>query len=262
MALDPFARRFDERDQREEARLETRDSEIDYELEHINAQRQRDGYLPDDEWERVQDLLREQRGIAKKLGGPRPVIERQPDEFDLAEVDADHIHILEWHVGQTTDRRCPKCGNTMSLRLNPQPEYYCHGRFRLSRDPKRCTFTMPVTNADRGALVPSGNEALAMTREEMTRKAYDRSYAQEIGQDLRELHSSRRVFHDYTCPIHGVGMVLARTNDYGKALGGWELRCPHPFSHYNSGVRCGYRLKLNTPAQVLAVRQSGTGKVF
>ena len=97
-----------------------------------------------------------------------------------------------------------------------------------------------------------------MSRAEMCRKAFDGQYKLKIGQDLRELQG--QVFQAYRCPFHGIGMVLTqkrRERQKGE-LDVWYLKCPSPIS-YNNGPACGYKVKLKTVAQVLAVREIGTG---
>ena len=63
-----------------------------------------------------------------------------------------------------------------------------------------------------------------MSRAEVCRRALDSSYQMQIGQDLRQLQG--QVFHTYRCPVHRVGMVLARKNmEPRKGLDGWYFKC-------------------------------------
>ncbi|MDE0008194.1 MAG: hypothetical protein OXS50_07940, partial [Gammaproteobacteria bacterium] len=125
--------------------------------------------------------------------------------------------------------------------------------------PRYCANTERVTNADFGALLRRDNEALAMDRAEMCRKAFDKTLRQRIDDDMRGLRGC--TFPTYRCPIHGLGMVLVRKRKPKGELDEWHLRCPSPVPH-NGGRGCRQMVKLKTVAQVLAVRQIGTGALF
>ena len=73
-------------------------------------------------------LNRQSEEIAQKLG-PRKSIEASPDDYDVVVVDTEHMHRLEWYVGQATDKRCHRCGLPMVLQFprdqvrDPHPRY-------------------------------------------------------------------------------------------------------------------------------------------
>ena len=141
------------------------------------------------------------------------------------------------------------------------PGYFwaCTGWYLDRSDRSHCANTERVTNADLGALLRRDNEALAMDRTEMCRRAFDKTLSQRIGHDLRELRG--RTFPAYRCPIHSVGMVLMRKHAPEGPLDVWHLKCPSPIPH-NDGRGCHQMVKLKTAAQVLAVRHIGTGELF
>lgn len=252
--------------ERERSRGEARQAEIDVELLDILAQVRYDGRFSEDTRDRYDALERESAGIARKIG-PRQAAEAAPDDYGVALVDPRHMHRLEWHVGQTTDKLCAKCGLPMLLQfrrdqmMNPHPDYFwgCTGWYLARTDPRHCANKERVTNADLGALLRRDNEALAMDRAEMCRRAFDKTFRQKIGDDMRGLRG--RTFPAYRCPIHGLGMVLVRKRKPEGELDVWHLRCPSPFPH-NGGHGCDQIVKLKTVAQVLAVRQIGTGELF
>ena len=279
-AMDPLARR---RFEQERSHYEDRQTEIDEEFLCIIEQVKRDGGLSPKARDRYDELERGLDEIAQKLG-PREAGELAPDDYDVVVVDPKHKHRLEWHVGQTTDKFCPKCGLPMILQfprdqvLDPHPRYFwgCTGYYLGRSDPMHCRNTESVTNDDFGTLLRRDNEALAMDRDEMIQKAFDHKYGQRIGEDLRELEG--RAFPAYRCPIHGVGMVLKQKKKPEGRLDVWYLGCPSPMygrlaalrpgsavAHAippDNGHGCSQTVKLKTVAQVLAVRQIGTGDIF
>ena len=264
-AIDPLARRKAETERRH---YEDRQTEIDKEKLDILHQAKRDGRWSPNAVDRYEELSRESEGIEHKLGLRPKAIEAAPDDYDVVVVGPEHMHRLEWYVGQATDKRCRKCGLPMILQFpghqarDPHPAYFwgCTGYYRFG-DPRRCWNREHVTKDDLGTLLRRDNEALAMDRTEMCRKAFDNRYLKRIGQDLRELKGRR--FPAYRCPIHGVGMMLMqKKREYQKGpLDVWYLKCPSPIPH-NGGRGCGQTRKLKTVAQVLAVRQIGTGDLF
>ena len=262
-AIDPLADwNFD----RERSRGEARQAQIDEELLGILEQVRRDGGFSQDTRDRYDALERESDRIARKIG-PRQAAEAAPDDYDIALVDPQHMHRLEWHVGQATDKHCAKCGLPMLLQFRrdqmrvARPDYFwgCTGWYLHRADPRHCANTERVTNADLGALLRRDNEALAMDRAEMCRRAYDSTFSRRIGNDMLELRG--RTFPAYRCPIHGLGMVLTRKRVPLGKLDVWYLKCPSPVPH-NRGRGCHQMVKLKTVAQVLAVRQIGTGEIF
>ncbi len=263
MVVDPLARRNNEQQRRH---YEGRQAEIDAEILDIHKQVKRDGRMSPEARERYDELIRESDGIARKLGA-RETVASTPDEYDVVFIDPDHIHIVEWHIGQATEKRCPKCGQSMILQLpraqilNAHPSYFwgCTGFYFDLSDRRHCRNTENVTKADFGTLLPRDNEALAMSRVEMCRKAFDNRYGRRIGQDLVALRGHS--FPAYRCPVHSVGMVLKRKREPMGKLDVWYLKCPSPLPH-NNGYGCPQMAKLKTVAQVLAVRQFGTGEIF
>lgn len=251
---------------RERSRGEARQAEIDAELLGILEQVRRDGGFSQDTRDRYDALERESDRIARKIG-PRQAAQAAPDDYDIALVDPHHMHRLEWHVGQATDKLCAKCGLPMLLQLRRDqmsvayPDYFwgCTGWYLDRADPLHCANKERVTNADLGALLRRDNEALAMDRAEMCRRAFDRTFSRRVGDDLRQLRG--RTFPAYRCPVHGLGMVLARKRVPLGKLDVWYLKCPSPVSH-NGSRGCRQIVKLKTVAQVLAVRQIGTGEIF
>lgn len=262
-AMDPLARRRVELERR---RSEVRQAEIDDEKLAIFQQAKRDGGWSTDARVRYDELDRESTAIARKLG-PREAVRSAPDEYDVALVDPEHMHRLEWHVGQATDKLCPKCGLTMLLQIRrdqvreAHPSYFwgCTGWYLDRSDPRHCDNKERVTNADFGALLRRDNEALAIDRAEMCRRAFDEPFSRRIGRDLLELRG--QTFPAYRCPIHGVGMILKRKHAPEGSLDVWHLKCPSPIPH-NGGRGCQQMVKLKTVAQVLAVRHIGTGEIF
>ena len=262
-AIDPLARWKNEQQRK---RLERRQAEIDAEILNIHEQVARDGRFSAEARERFGRLEREIDDIARKLGS-RETMESEPEEYEVLIVDSEHMHRLEWHVGRASDKHCPKCGLPMILqfprvqRLHAHPSYFwgCTGYYFDSSDRRHCQNKENVTNADFGTLLRRDNEALAMDRTEMCRKAFDKRYSQRIGNDLVALQD--QAFSAYRCPIHSVGMLLKRKNDPTGKLDVWYLKCPSPVPH-NNGRGCPQMVKLKTVAQVLAVRQLGTGEIF
>ena len=262
-AMDPLARR---RVDEERRRHEARQAEIDQEKLDIFKQAKRDGAWSTEARDRYEQLDQESRQIARALG-PREAVKSAPDDYEVVLVDPEHMHRLEWHVGQATDKRCPTCGLPMLLQMrrdqvrDSRPDYFwgCTGWYLDRSDRRRCENTERVTNADLGALLRRDNEALAMDRAEMCRRAFDKTLSRKIGNDLRELRG--RAFPAYRCPIHGVGMVLMRKHAPEGPLDVWHLKCPSPVPH-NDGRGCRQMVKLKTVAQVLAVRHIGTGELF
>lgn len=266
VAMDPFAR---SRVQRERQRYEARQADIDNEKREILNQAERDDW--GDEWpdwamDRYGDLDRKSEEIAQKLG-PRKSIEVAPDDYHVVVVDREHMHRLEWFRGQTTDKRCRKCGLPMILQIprkqarDRRPRYFwgCPGWYLSCSDRRRCTHAEPVTEADLGTLLRCDNEALEMNRDEMCSKALDRTVSRKIGEDLDGLR--HQAFRAYRCPIHDLGMVLHKKPKPKGPLDVWYLKCPSPLPH-NRGSGCSQTRPLNTVAQVLAVRQFGTGRIF
>ena len=72
---------------------------IDAELLGILAQVRRDGGFSQATRDRYDALERGSDRIARKIG-PRQAAQANPDDYDVALVDAQHMHRLEWHVGQ------------------------------------------------------------------------------------------------------------------------------------------------------------------
>ena len=264
-AMDTLARR---RVEKERQRHEERQTEIDNEKREILNQAKRDGRWSDNTLARYEDLNRRSAEIAEKLG-PREAIEASPDDYDAVIVDPEHMHRLEWYIGQATDKRCGRCGLPMILQirrdqvLSPRPEYYwgCTGWYRNDSDPRRCEHTESVTEADLGTLLRRDNEALAMDRAEMCKRAFDRTISRRISQDMRELELQGDAFPAYRCPIHNIGMVLTKKLQPTQPLDVWYLKCPSPLPH-NDGFGCSQIRKLKTVAQVLAVRHLRTGEIF
>lgn len=140
------------------------------------------------------------------------------------------------------------------------PDYFwgCTGWYLDRTDPRHCANTERVTDADLGALLLRDNEALAMDRAEMCRRAFDKTFRRRIGDDMRGLRG--RAFPAYRRPVHGLGMVLTRKRVPLGKLDVWHLKCPSPVR--NGGRGCRQMVKLKTVAQVLAVRHIGTGEIF
>lgn len=262
-AIDPLARK---RVEKERQLYEKRQTDIDNEKREILNQAKRDGRWSDSALDRYEQLNRKSDEIAQKLG-PRESVETSPDDYDVVVVDPEHLHRLEWYVGQATDKSCRRCGLPMILQIpreqvrDSRPQYFwgCTGWYLSSSDPKRCTNTERVSEADFGTLLRCDNEALAMGRSEMCKRAFDRTVRQRIGQDLVELQD--RAFPAYRCPIHNIGMVLKKKLKPTQRLDVWYLKCPSPLPH-NDGMGCSQKVKLKTVAQVLAVRHIHTGEIF
>ena len=262
-AMDPLVRR---RVDDERQRYEARQAEVDQEKLAIFRQAKRDGAWSAEARDRYEQLDRESKRIARALG-PREAVKSAPDDYDVVLVDPEHMHRLEWHVGQATDKHCTTCSLPMLLHIrrdqvrDSQPGYFwgCTGWYLDRSDHRHCTATERVTHADLGVLLRRDNEALAMDRAEMCRRAFDKNFSRRIGQDLRELRG--RAFPAYRCPIHDVAMVLMRKRAPQGELDVWHLKCPSPIPH-NGGRGCQQTVKLKTVAQVLAVRHIGTGEIF
>ena len=109
--LDPLARI--QREQEHE-KAERRQSEIDEEMIAIHEQAGRDGWKPS-LIERFQELEQESQSIAKEYGMRAPG-SIDPDNYEAVIIDPTKMHILEWHIGQSTDKICPKCKMPMILR--------------------------------------------------------------------------------------------------------------------------------------------------
>ena len=232
-AMDPLARR---RVEQERQRYEECQTDIDNEKREILNQAKRDGRWCARAIDQYEDLNRKSEEIAQKLG-PRRSIEASPDDYDVVVVDPEHMHRLEWYVGQATDKRCRRCGLQMILQFprdqvrDPRPRYFwgCTGWYLNGSDPRRCTHTEGVTEADLGTLLRCDNEALAMDRAEMCKRAFDRTVRRKIGQDLLALQ--HQAFPAYRCPIHSIGMVLKRKLEPTQPLDVWYLKCPSPIPH-------------------------------
>ena len=262
-AIDPLAR---SRVEKERERCEDRQIEIDNEKRDILKQAKRDSRWSADAIDRYEELNRESQAIAQKLG-PRKSIEAASDHYDALVVDLEHMHRLEWYVGQATDKRCERCGLPMILQFprdqvrDQRPMYFwgCTGWYMNPADPRRCTHTQGVSTADLGTLLRCDNEALAMDRAEMCKRAFDRTVSRKIGRDMLALQD--QAFPAYRCPIHDIGMVLRKKLRPKEPLDVWHLKCPSPIP-YNDGYGCSQTRKLKTVAQVLAVRHIRTGEVF
>lgn len=260
-ALDPIARR-----RRDEARAaaERRQEEIDEERVRIYERANREGWT-ESLMERFGVLNRECEAISLEFG-PRETASIDPDDYEAVVVDPAKAHILEWHAGQHASKNCPKCG--MPLRLQWPRKASTHGDPRFfwgctgfyNPFPMQCRFTEPVTDADAGALIRRDNEAFAMSREEMIRRAYDEDYKWKIGQDLRALRG--QPFDIYRCPIHGRSMKLEKKKNPDQLLDVWHMRCPSKISMNGGWKRCSQMVKIKSVAQVLAVREFGTGRIF
>lgn len=262
-AMDPLARR---RVEKERESYENRQTEIDNEKRDILKQAKRDGRWSASAFDRYDQLNRESQAIAQKLG-PRKAIETAPDDYDAVVVDLEHMHRLEWYVGQAGDKRCPRCGLPMILQFprdqvhDQSPTYFwgCTGWYLSPADARRCTHTQGVSDVDLGTLLRCDNEALAMDRAEVCKRAFDSTVSRKIGEDLRELQG--KAFPAYRCPIHDIGMVLMKKLRPKEPLDVWYLKCPSPIPH-NDGHGCSQIRKLKTVAQVLAVRHIRTGEIF
>lgn len=262
-AMDPLARR---RVEKERQRYEERQTDIDDEKREILDQAKRDGRWSPSAIDRYEDLNRKSEEIARKLG-PRKSIEASPDDYDVVVVDPEHMHRLEWYVGQATDKRCRRCGLPMILQFprdqvrDQRHTYFwgCTGWYMNAADPRRCTHTQGVSTADLGTLLRCDNEALAMDRAEMCKRAFDRTVSRKIGRDMLALQD--QAFPAYRCPIHDIGMVLRKKLRPKEPLDVWYLKCPSPIPD-NDGHGCSQTRKLKTVAQVLAVRHIRTGEVF
>lgn len=112
-AMDPLARR---RVEQERQRYEQCQADIDNEKREMLNQAKRDGCWSASAIDRYEGLNRKSEEIAQKLG-PRRSIEASPDDYDVAVVDPEHMHRLEWYVGQATDKRCRRWGLPMILRF-------------------------------------------------------------------------------------------------------------------------------------------------
>lgn len=257
--LDPITRK-----QREKARekAESRQSEIDEEMVAIYEQAQRDGWT-DSLTERFHELEQESQNIAREYGIREPGA-INPDDYEAVKIDITKMHILEWHIGQSTDKICPKCKMPMILRtqtatrLDSLPVFFwgCTGFFL----PKQCRYTLPVTNSDMGAFIRKDNEAFAMKRDEIIDFVSDEQHKKIIGQDLNDL--KLKSFSAYRCPVHGKAMVLKRKRHPVGPLDVWYLKCPSLIISSNGWTECSQMIKIKSVAQVLAIRELGTGEKF
>lgn len=271
-AMDPLLRRQVEK---ERERNEKRQTDIDNEKREILGRAKRDGNWTDNALGRYEELNRESAAIGQRLGLRPKEVEAAPDDYDVVVVDREHMHRLEWYVGQATDRTC-RCGLPMILRFpgtqaNARfPSYFwaCTGWYLGKEHPRYCNNKDGVSDVDLGVLLRRDNEALAMDRSEMRRRASDQrwrdanmpfTFSVGIRNDIRGLQG--QVFSAYRCPIHRLGMVLMRKRWPKDDLDEWYLKCPSPLPH-NEGRGCRQMVKLNTVAQILAVRKLGTGEIF
>ncbi len=259
LVLDPMAQKQRER---EHGEAERRQSEIDEEMVAIHNQANRDGWT-NSLIERFRELEQESQNIAKEYGARDPG-SINPDDYEVVKIDPTKMHILEWHIGQSTNKICPKCMMPMILRTKTDtrcdsfPVFFwgCTGFFL----PTQCKYTLPVTNSDMGAFIRRDNEAFAMSREEITCFAFDKQHERVIGQDLNDLES--KPFDAYRCPIHGKAMVLKRKKQPQGRLDVWYLKCPSLIIPNNGWRECSQMIKIKSVAQVLAVRELGTGEKF
>ena len=209
-------------------------------------------------------MLQESNEIAAEFGA-REAASFKPDEYEGIVIDPTTTHILEWHAGQFANKKCPRCSMPMRLqwrmdqRFEARPNFFwgCTGYF--SPPPRQCRQTSPVTQADMGALIRKDNEAFAMSRDEIIRRAFDEEYKWKIGNDLRSLQT--QPFEAYRCPLHGRAMILQRKKEPDSALDVWYMKCPSPIP-LNGGWGCSQMVKLKSVAQILAVREHGTGRIF
>ena len=258
--FNPLARR-----RRDEARqrAERRQEDIDAEMVEIYKQAQRDGWN-DSMVERFQKLVDDAKAISKDYGAREPAgIEE--DDLEGVVIDPTKIHILEWHAGQFAIKSCSKCNMPMRLqwrndqRLSPMPTFFwgCTGFFNPVG--LQCRNTEPVTKSDMGALVRKDNEAFAMTRNEINLIANSEGTRKNIGRDLRELQNLS--FDAYRCPIHNRAMTLQRKKEPSGPLDVWYMKCPS-IDPKLGPWGCGQIVKIKSVAQVLAVRELGTGRIF
>ena len=260
-ALDPIARW-----KREEARTkaERYQLEIDAEMVSIYERVKREGWT-NSLRERFGVLHREYKAISLEFG-PRQAASVDPDDYEGVVVDPAKAHILEWHAGQHASKNCPKCGMPLRLQWPRKASTYGYPRFfwgctgYYNPYPMQCSFTEQVTDADAGALIRRDNEAFAMPRKEMIRRALDQEYKWKIGQDLRALRG--KPFDIYRCPIHGRPMKLEKKKNPNQLLDVWHMRCTSMIWTNGSWERCSQLVKIKSVAQVLAVREFGTGRIF
>ncbi|MCY4673225.1 MAG: hypothetical protein OXD43_05580 [Bacteroidetes bacterium] len=210
-------------------------------------------------------LRRESKAIAFDFGAREPA-SIDPDDYEGVIVDPAKVHILEWHAGQYASKSCPKCGMPLRLQWSQEastddyPRFFwgCTGFFNPAS--MQCRFTSSVTNADMGALIRKDNEAFAMPRKEIIRRALDQDCKWKIHNDLRALHG--QPFDAYRCPIHGTPMKLEKKKKPVRVLDVWYMRCPSSIWVNGNWRRCGQNVKIKSVAQVLAVRELGTERIF
>ena len=110
-----------------------------------------------------------------------------------------------------------------------------------------------------GTLALKDNEAFSMERDELIRIANDLYFQNIIQQDLSSLQFS--LFDSYRCPIHSRLMKLMRKRNPVDDLDMWYLKCPSPYS-INYGTGCSQMIKIKSIAQILAIREFATGRIF
>ncbi len=258
--FDPLARR-----RRDEARqrAERQQKDIDAEMVEISKQAQRDGWT-ESMVERFEELEGAAKAISKEYGA-REAASIKVDDLEGVVINPTKIHILEWHAGQFANKSCSKCNMPMRLqwpndqRLSPIPTFFwgCTGFFNPVG--LQCRNTEPVTKRDMGALVRKDNEAFAMTRDEIKLIANSEGIRKNIGRDLREVQNLS--FDAYRCPIHDRAMTLKRKKEPSGPLDVWYMKCPSIDPKHGSWG-CSQNVKIKSVAQVLAVRELGTGRIF
>lgn len=223
----------------------------------------KDGNLTTKDKERIKELKKEREKVENKLqdiNEKRIGVELQNEKTDYGSliIDNDKIHIMQYHRGKSIyGKKCNKCGQSMILQwkrdklITELSDLFwgCSGYFNLNN---HCQNTEFLTPKDYQLFTDTNVPEFEITNQEFNEIINYKNSPKIIGEMINNIKGAKLI--EYICPIHLEPLVLKEKAHNNGLLDSYYLQCPR------HDLRCGYKEKIKSAAQLSAVLKSHTGR--
>lgn len=259
----------------ERERVERELAEVNKRIMRLREHYLQQGSLPMRDQRRLAGLRAEREELNQILKDidrfqtAEEVVEKRT-EFNTTVIDDSTAHILQYHVGQSTDNKiCPNCNRAMVLQwqralqtARVQDFYWgCSGWYKIRLNGMRaCKHKLELSPADLNIFANLSRPEFAVSSPELTRVVTEANRTERLRAVLNDIlahhrHKERGILI-YRCPLHGETLRFKRRTVHTDILDQYFLGCPHWLPE-NAG--CNYLVKLKSAAQISAVLDTESG---
>jgi hypothetical protein len=223
----------------------------------------KDGSLTTRDKERIKQLKNQRKKIENELqdiNEKKIGVELQHEKTNYGSliIDNDKIHIMQYHRGKTIHgKKCRKCGQSMILQwkrdilITDLSDLFwgCSGYFNPNMP---CRNTEFLTPQDYQLFADTNVPEFEITNQEFNKIINYKNAPKIIVEMINNIKGAKLI--EYICPIHLEPLVLKEKVNNNGLLDSYYLQCPR------HDLRCGYKEKIKSAAQLSAVLKSHTGR--